>query len=364
MNKYEQLMEYIISGEEAKAKGIFHEIVVARSREIYESIMDEHDPAVHGRNDVEGLVDEITADEVGMHEDDMDMDMGMGDEPGMDDGMGGDEPGMGDEHGMDGGMGDEAGEHEEIEDRVMDLEDAIDELKAEFEKLMGGESGEDHEGGDEDMGSDEGDDDSSNPFSDEPTTEAVAASAASGRSGSGSAASGKMEGKNPFAKSGSGSAASGKSSSGSAASGKSGSGSGKKLSEAERLREYVDKVSDGHGADKKGAAEGHEVGKGGSATVNKQGIVAGKNDMGGTAANIAKGGSEQAPDGTTPKGKAGGFVKSASEIDVAKRNVNKPGGNKGASDFYGTKAKAKTGEGSTTDGSYSVNKQSLEPGKK
>ena len=172
-------------------------------------------------------------------------------------------------------------------------------------------------------------------------------------SGSGSGApSGKMEGKNPFAKSGSGS---GKSDSGS------GSGSGKKTA-AESLREYVDKVSDGHGAEKAGAGEGHEIGKGGSVSVNKNTIVAGKNDMGGSSANIVRGGSEQAPDGTSPKGKAGGFVKSAQEIDVAKRNVNKPGGNKGAQNWYSNKAKAKSAEGSTTDGSYSVNKQSLEPG--
>ena len=174
-------------------------------------------------------------------------------------------------------------------------------------------------------------------------------------SGSGSgAASGKMEGKNPFAKSGSGS---GKSGSGS------GSGSGKKTA-AESLREYVDKVSDGHGAEKAGAGEGHEVGKGGSVGVNKQGIVAGKNDMGGTAANIVKGGSEQAPDGTTPKGKTGGFVKgSAQEIDVAKRNVNKVGGNKGAQNYFNKKEtsweKNKGKEGQTTDGSLSVDKDSI-----
>jgi len=136
------------------------------------------------------------------------------------------------------------------------------------------------------------------------------------------------------------------------------------MSSAEKLREYVDKVSDGHGAEKGGAGEGHEVGRGGSVGVNKQGIVAGKNDMGGTAANIVKGGSEQAPDGTTPKGKTGGFVKgSAQEIDVAKRNVNKVGGNKGAQNYYNKKEtswdKAKGKEGQTTDGSLSVDKNSL-----
>jgi hypothetical protein len=84
--------------------------------------------------------------------------------------------------------------------------------------------------------------------------------------------------------------------------------------------------------------------------------------MGGTAANIVKGGSEQAPDGTSPKGKASGFVKSASEHEVAKRNVNKVGGNKGAQNFYSSKAKGKTGEGQTTDGSVPVSKKSIEGG--
>jgi hypothetical protein len=236
------------------------------------------------------------------------------------------------------GMSDEEGEGD-IEDRVMDLEAALDELKAEFDSMMGGEGGEEHMGGD-DMGmGDEmgmGGDDMGDEMG-APEDEGM-----------------YMEGDNPFAKSGSGS---GKSGSGKSASG-SGSGSGKK-SAAESIREYVEKVSDGHGAEKGGQGEGHEVGKGGSTSVNKQSLVAGKNDMGGTTANIAKGGSEQAPDGTSPKGKAGGFVKSASEIDVAKRNVNKPGGNKGAQNWYSDKAKAKSAEGSTTDGSSSVNKQSL-----
>jgi hypothetical protein len=60
--------------------------------------------------------------------------------------------------------------------------------------------------------------------------------------------------------------------------------------------------------------------------------------------------------------KAGGFLKNAQEIDVAKRNVNKPGGNKGAQNWYSNKASAKSGEGQTTDGSVPTNKRSIEPG--
>lgn len=350
MNKYEQLIEYIINDDEAKAKALFHDIVVAKSREIYESLMDEEEQEQGmGGNPVEDLANEVSADEEGMHEEDEEMDDMGDDEFGTDDDMGGDMDDMGD---------DDMGGEEDLEDRVMDLEAALDELKAEFDAMMGGEEGEGHHddmmGGD-DMG-DMGDDMMGAPEDEGMYMEDDAMSGSGSASGSGSGApSGKMEGKNPFAKSGSGS---GKSGSGS------GSGSGKKTA-AESLREYVDKVSDGHGAEKAGAGEGEIVGKDQSSkpTVNKQSIVAGKNDMGGSSANIVRGGSEQAPDGTTPKGKAGGFVKPAQEIDVAKRNVNKPGGNKGAQDWYNGKAKAKSTEGSTTDGSLSVSKDSLIGGK-
>ena len=41
MNKYEQLIEYIINEQEDKARELFHTIVVEKSRDIYESLMDE-----------------------------------------------------------------------------------------------------------------------------------------------------------------------------------------------------------------------------------------------------------------------------------------------------------------------------------
>jgi hypothetical protein len=128
------------------------------------------------------------------------------------------------------------------------------------------------------------------------------------------------------------------------------------------MREYVEKIS--APSNTEGQSVGTSTG-GDHANVNTQSTVAGKNDMGGTAANIAKGGSEQAPDGTSPKGKADGhLVKNVQEIDVAKRNVNKVGGNKGAQNFYSSKAKSKAGEGQTTDGSVPVNKTSIEQGGK
>ena len=189
------------------------------------------------------------------------------------------------------------------------------------------------------------------------------------------------EGENPFAKSGSGVSGSGvsgsgksgsgiaesfgKSGSGVSGSGKSGSGksgSGKKMSESELMREYVEKISAPANSEGTPVGTGNKTPRG---TTNTKNPLAGKNDMGGSAKNIANGKSDAGDvDGNSTKAKAGGFVKPAQEIDVAKRNVNKVGGNKGAQDFYNTKAKGKDAEGSTTDGSVSVNKSSLEGGKK
>ena len=42
-SKFEQLIEYVINDEEAKAKELFHDIVVEKSREIYENLMSEEE---------------------------------------------------------------------------------------------------------------------------------------------------------------------------------------------------------------------------------------------------------------------------------------------------------------------------------
>ena len=41
MNKFEQLIEFVINDEEAKARELFHDIVVEKSRAIYEEMMEE-----------------------------------------------------------------------------------------------------------------------------------------------------------------------------------------------------------------------------------------------------------------------------------------------------------------------------------
>jgi len=150
MNKYEQLIDLIINENTEEASKLFHTIVVEKSREIYESLIDEEDfdeGFGHDKHDeVTSLIDEIDSDEdmSAMHEDEeFDMDS---EELPVDDEMD-----MGDE------MGDGAGE-EELEDRVVDLEDALDELKAEFDRLMADEAGEE-EHSDEEMDMDSEEDD-------------------------------------------------------------------------------------------------------------------------------------------------------------------------------------------------------------
>lgn len=344
MNKYEQLIDHIINENEQAARELFHTIVVEKSREIYESLMDEDqvDENIDQYDQQGDLASDIQNDETqGLGEEDLeasDIELDGGDN--MDDeDFGGPEMGGTDAESTGG-----------VEDKILDIKDALDELEAEFAKITGTEPG-DEAGAEDDMDTDGisgsgdltgalggSDDEAGEENSDEEMF---------------------AEGENPFAKKGSGTSGSGKSGSGVSGSGKSGSG---KMTEAEMMREYVEKIS------APANSEGSPVGTGNKtprASVNTKNPLASKNDMGGTAKNIANGKSDAGDvDGNSTKAKAGGFVKPAQEIDVAKRNVNKVGGNKGAQDFYNTTAKGKDAEGSTTDGSVSVNKQSLEGGKK
>ena len=137
--KFEQLIDLIINENEDQARALFHDIVVEKSREIYESLMDEE---MGSEDQVGGLLDEIGAEEDGVAEgEDEFADIGMDDEDGEEIDLDSDDMG---------------GEGEgELEDRVVDLEDKLDELMAEFEELMAGEEGEEHMGGDEDFGDEE-----------------------------------------------------------------------------------------------------------------------------------------------------------------------------------------------------------------
>ena len=159
MNRFEQLIEYVINDEEAKAQALFHEIVVEKSRQIYENIMaeeaqeelEEADDIEEGEALEEGddLIDNVEMEE----ESDMNMEAEGDEEP-----MGGDaaddfiddvEAGDDSEFG-----GEEGGEEPATKDDIMNLEDKLDQLMAEFEDLMGG----DDMGNGDGFGPDEGGD--------------------------------------------------------------------------------------------------------------------------------------------------------------------------------------------------------------
>jgi hypothetical protein len=142
-NKFEQLIEYVINDEEAKAKELFHDIVVEKSREIYENLMNEEedeeeldeseeedseeelDENMMGGDASDDLINDVEAEEQGMQEDE-ESDVEFDDAA--------EEDGEDLTHDME--MDNDEGEGD-IEDRVVDLEDKLDELMAEFEAIMG-----------------------------------------------------------------------------------------------------------------------------------------------------------------------------------------------------------------------------------
>ena len=145
------MLEHLINEDEQKAKELFHDIVVAKSREIYETLLadDFNESEVPGEMPAEEPADMAAAEAAigGDETDDM-----LGDIE--DDGAEGD-----DEFGGDAGDGvDLSGDDVEgLQDRVVDLEDALDALRDEFESLMGGDdTGEEgDEFGGDDMGDEE-----------------------------------------------------------------------------------------------------------------------------------------------------------------------------------------------------------------
>ena len=42
-NKFEQMLESLVNDDQARAKELFHQIVVEKSREIYENLMQEEE---------------------------------------------------------------------------------------------------------------------------------------------------------------------------------------------------------------------------------------------------------------------------------------------------------------------------------
>jgi hypothetical protein len=166
-SKFEQLIEYVINDEEAKAKELFHDIVVEKSREIYENLMDEEveeldEESTHdedekaeqaGRKVAKDIEYDDKKDRMDEEEEELDEMMGGDASDDLIDDVEAEEQGMQEEEEMDIEMDAEESSDDNIEDRVVDLEDKLDELMAEFEALMGdnmdSDSVSDMDGGDD-----------------------------------------------------------------------------------------------------------------------------------------------------------------------------------------------------------------------
>ena len=317
-SKFEAMLELLVNEDKEGAEALFHEIVVEKSRDIYESLLE--DEEVDEASDEE--VDEASDEEVDESDEDLDeadeeveesdddleegfdldefeveADPMMGGDP-ADDMMGDMEPDMGGDDDMD-GEGD-------VEDRVEDLEDALEDLKAEFEKMMAGD----------DEGDDEGDDDMDMDMDmddEEPEEEAFTYESADEEVEE--AADEEVE---------------------EAADEEVEEAADEEVEEddksaAEQMREYVEKVAPA---------------KHGDNGVNTKSSVAGKNDMGGTTANILRADTEESGEagaGTTIKGNP---VQKQAPAAMNTKNINVPGGKAGKTSFK----KKEPGHGAETKG--------------
>jgi len=185
MNKFEQLLDYIVNEEKEKAEELFHEIVVEKSRDIYENLIAE---------EAEEDEDEDKKEEEEQEDESVEEAFGMEEEEAEGDDIGGsatddfaadtaDTEGPGAEDGEEAGDVDGDGTPATADD-VQDLADALDELKAEFAKLIAGEKHEEEEdpdvhggalddmdAGEEDgeESDDEGEESEGNPFAESRT---------------------------------------------------------------------------------------------------------------------------------------------------------------------------------------------------
>jgi len=263
IKKFEEMLDRLVNEDKEGDQELFHEIVVEKSRDIYESLLEDDldDEAVEEATDEEveesddEEVDEATDEEVDESDDEeLDEDFNLDEfevEADPMAAMGGDagDDMMGDVEmpAPDAMDGDEEGE-EELEDRVMDLEDALDDLKAEFDKMMSDEDGEGDDGDDEmDMDMDAPADDEAGD--EDEADEAMAFEADE---------EAEVE-----------------------------EGTKEPKTATEQMREYVEKV---------GGDNYKDFGKMGDNGANTKSTVASKNDMGGTASNLVSGGEAKGGD--------------------------------------------------------------------
>jgi len=285
-NKFEKMLELLVNEDKAAAEELFHEIVVEKSRDIYESLLedeaevDEADDEAVDESDED--LDEADDEEVDESDEDLDENFSLDTfEVEADDDMGGDptddmmaDLGMDDEGGEgDDDMGD-AEDDADVEDRVEDLEDALDDLKAEFEKMMAGDDDGEDDGEEAD---DDAEGDMGMDAEEEPEEEAMAFEAADEEVDE---ADEEVEEDTT------------------------------EKSATETMREYVEKVT-------------ATMGDNG---VNGKSAVAGANNMGGTASNLNQAGTDAGVETGAGKKIAGNALNDQNAKDIGTGNVNVPGG--------------------------------------
>ena len=319
--KFEQLLDFLVNEETDKANELFHEIVVEKSREIYENLIAEEEEEAKKEEETKESAD--SDEDEGKMEEDADSDE---DEGKMEEGYGfegaeeeeafpvQDETGDFEkdtaDHDAMGDMGDEfdgeeGGEEAATKDDVLDLKDALEELKAEFEALMAGEKHEEEEnpdvhGGALDAFGDEESEEDGEEADDEEEEE---------------------EGKgNPFAE------------------------SKTPKSQGEKMREYIEKVT----ATMDGGLVGGRTGE--TVPAPKEGKSpissgSGKPTSGANASNIATDTKTHDEDGTAPKGKVGGLVKKGGDVPHAGNFLNTEKSGQKAKGMFAQAKKPANGEG-------------------
>jgi len=142
--KFEQLLDYLVNEDHEKANELFHEIVVEKSREIYENLiaeeeMDDEEEMEESMHDEENLEDSYMMD-------------GESDTGDSTDDFGGEISADGDN--FDAPEEDEESEEQE-DSAIMDIKNAIQELEAAFAELEAAQGSEDMDDDDMDMDMDD-----------------------------------------------------------------------------------------------------------------------------------------------------------------------------------------------------------------
>ena len=318
MNKYEKLIEYIINENEQKARELFHEIVVEKSRDIYESLMDEDEMNEMGGMPVEELGAQVTSDENG----------GIAEEEGDEEEFSLDGEDSEDEDELSGDMPPTDMDGDEPATKA-----DIDELKDMFAEIQAQLDGDHSEPAADDM------DDMDGPAEVGAEEPKFGEGMMEAEESDEDTEDDKDEDKEDKAEV------------------KETKSNGPK-SVAQLMREYVDQIGQVYGGEGDNA-EGTESGNGKKVPVNTKSVTRTNGpDFGGTSKNLNRGGSEQNPDGKTTPKPNNEYSKGEGKFSNEKFQ-NAPGGSKKTSPVGKNWESANSPEGQTTGGKVPVSDKTV-----